>query len=171
MSCIKIGDVIPGKTRNNALRNYSFFASDSELRLLSREEILPLLLAIPEDPFRIAVTFNNKKHTSYKTVENVNPARFIITTDVLGQVVFDRKVVDAFLPIVQRWYSIIPEKATVAARPTYFTKAEIEHGDAHYYKQCAYGLERFEEENEFLTPYRNTMIFKLIVHLLNKSIC
>lgn len=83
-----IGDVLPGKTRNNALRNYSFFATENELRLLGRESILDILLNIPKTPFRVAVTFNNKKHTSYKTVENTDTRLFTVTTDIRGNILF-----------------------------------------------------------------------------------
>lgn len=166
-----IGDVLPGKTRNNALRNYSYFACETGLKLLSRESILELLLNIPEVPFVIAVSFNNKKHTSYKTVENTDVNRFKVTTDIWGNVAFDRYTVNRVLPIMQRWYCVIPEKAGTAAQPTYFTKDEIRTGIAPYFKQVSYGLGRFEEENTALLPYRDTHLFNLLIHLLNKTLC
>lgn len=163
-----IGDVIPGKTRNNSLRSYSYYACESEFRFLNRQDILQLLLNIPETPFRIAITYNNKKHTSYKTIQNVRADAYIITTD-LYNLVFVKSHVEQFLPVIQKWYSIIPEKATTAAQPTYFTKDEILNGNAPYHKQLLYGIEKHEAENEFLKPYRNTQILELIVHLLNKK--
>lgn len=166
-----IGDVIPGKTRNNALRNYSYLATNESLQLLAREQLLETLLNIPSVPFRVAVSFNNKKHTTYKTVENTSKSWFKVTTDIWGNVTFDRHLVNQFLPIVQSWYSVIPEKVNAAAQPTWFTKAEIMYGDPHYYKQAAYGLERFEAENLALLPYRDTHLFNLVIHLLNKTLC
>lgn len=165
-----IGDVIPGKTRNNSLRSYSYYASNKEFRILNRQDILELLLNIPDTPFRIAVSYNNKKHTSYKTIENVRSDAYIITTD-LYNVVFVKSHVLQFLPIIQAWYSIVPEKATTAAQPTYFTKEEILNGNAPYHKQVVYGIDKHEQENEILKPFRNTQIFELITHLLNKKTC
>ena len=165
-----IGDVVPGKTRNNALRNYSYFACHSKMLFLGRQDVLELLFNIPQTPFRLAVSYNNKKHTSYKTELNTSSIRFVITTD-LYNVVFDRTHVEKFLPIIQSWYTIIPEKATTAAQPTFFTKEEILHGNGPYHKQIVYGIDRFEAENEFLKPFRNTQIFELITHLLNKKPC
>ena len=165
-----IGDVVPGKTRNNSLRNYSYFASNSELIFLSRQDILELLLNIPETPFRIAVSYNNKKHTAYKTVLNTSKESFLITTD-LYSVVFERIHVEKFLSVIQSWYSVIPEKATTTTQPTYFTKEEILNGNGPYHKQIVYGIDKFETENEFLKPFRNTQIFELITHLINKKQC
>jgi len=165
-----IGDVIPGKTRNNALRNYSYYADNEKLLFLGRNEILELLLNVPAVPFRVVVSFNNKKHTSYKTVLNTDKDLFVVTTDLFS-VVFDRKKVDSFLKIIQKWYSIIPEKANTSAQPTYFTKEEILHGNAGYHKQVMYGLYEYEAENDFLKQVRDTHLFVLVVHLLNKSSC
>lgn len=165
-----IADVIKGNNekRNNSLRNYSYFATENELIFLSRQDILELLLNIPQTPFLIAVSYNNKKHTSYKTILNTSKDNYVITTD-LYNVVFDRTHINKFLPIIQKWYSIIPEKAETSAQPTYFTKDEILNGNAQYHKQMPYGIEKFEEENEYLKQFRNTHIFELIVHLINKG--
>lgn len=165
-----IGDVIKGRTRNNSLRNYSYFASNSELRFLNRSDILALLLNIPEVPFRIAVSFNNKKHTAYKTTLNTSSDKFTITTDLFS-VVWDSKKVAEILPIIQNWYSMIPEKASTAAQPTYFTKDEILYGNPNYQKQVTYGLDKFEQENDLLKTVRGTHLLTLIVHLLNKKQC
>lgn len=163
-----IADVLKGSTRNVALRNYSYIATNEALTLLKREEGLNVLLNIPAVPFRVAISFSQKKHTTFKTVLNTDTDTFMVTTDIFN-VEFDRSHVMRFLPILEKWYSVIPEKATTAAQPTYFTKDEIRHGNAPYHKQLPYGIDLFEQENEFLEPFRNTQVFQLIVHLLNKK--
>lgn len=163
-------DTIQGTKGTNALRSYSYFATETELRFLKRDEILDLILNIPETPFRLAVSYNYKKHTSYKTILNTSKNTFTITTD-LYNVIFNRKHVEKFLPIIQNWYSIIPEKSTTSALPTFFTKDEIMNGNAAYHKTKVYGLDKFEEENEFLQKFRDTQIFNFITHLLNKKLC
>ena len=141
-----VSDTIKGKTRNNSLRNYSYFASNDELRILNRQDILDLILNIPSIPFRIAVSFNQKKHTTYKTALNNDNDTFVITTD-LYNVVFERSHVDKFLSIIQNWYSIVDGKQASTMQPTYFTKDEILKGNAQYAKQIVYGLDKFEQEN------------------------
>lgn len=163
-----IADVLKGATRNVALRNYSYLATESSLTILKREDGLNALLNIPSAPFRVAISYSQKKHTTFKTVLNSDKNNYVVTTD-LYNVAFERDHVMQFLPIIQNWYSVIPEKATTAAQPTFFTKDEILNGNAPYHKQLPYGLERYERENETLLPFRNTQILKLIVHLLNKK--
>lgn len=165
-----IADVVKGKTRNNSLRNYSYLATDNELRFLKREDFMELLFNIPETPFRIALSYNFKKHTTYKTVLNTLKEDYTITTD-LYNVRFSKAHVEKFLPVIQEWYTAIPEKSKTVAQPTWFTKQEIMTGVVGYHKTQPYGLEKFEEQNNFLLPFRNTHIFELIVHILNKRIC
>jgi len=166
-----IEEVYPSESGKgfNSLRNYNYYASESVFRILKSNEVLDLLLNIPETPFHIALTFSNKKHTSYKTVTNTDKGYFLITTDKYN-CYFDREQVNQFLPIISSWYTVVTGKEDAAMPPTYFTKEEI-RGEKlpMYQKIAAYGLERFEQENEALNQFRNTNIFNLIVHFLQKS--
>jgi hypothetical protein len=166
---IRIGDSVKknGKENWTALRNYSYYASENELTLLKRENILDLLLNIPDAPFCFAVTYSNKKHTSFKCRKNTNKDVFTVTTDV-GEVLFNKAKVLEFLQTIQNWYSIIPEKKDTAAQPTFFTKANILGEFPMSLKISEYGEKKFEEENNFLLKYRNTSLFELVVHLINK---
>lgn len=164
-----IKEVIPnGRGKFNALRNYSFYADEKQLRLLKREEILDLLLNIPSSPFTVGVTYSNKKHLSFKCRIQNDPQNFLITTDK-GDVRFDRSVVDKILPIMRKWYTIIPEKASTSAQPTYFSKDDILNGNPDYRKVIGYGMELFQEENDRLERYRFTPLFELLVFTLNKK--
>lgn len=165
-----ISEVIQGKTGFNSLRNYNFMANSHELLLLQRNEILNNFLNIKHTPFRCGVTFNNKKHLSFKTILNTDVNDFIVTTDIMGNVKFNIGVVNKILPIIENWYSVVSGKETTSAQPTYFTKDEILYGNAQYKKQELYGFDRYEHENDFLQQYRNTNFLKLLVHILNKKI-
>lgn len=155
----------------NSLRNYNYYASEKELRVLKSSEVLDLLLNIPDVPFRIALTFSNKKHTSYKTVTNTNKDYYLVTTDKYN-CYFDRARVNQFLPIIQAWYTVLPGKEGVAQPPTYFTKEEIlGNKQPIFSKTEAYGMERYEEENELLEQYRGMSLFSLIVNFLQKTTC
>ena len=167
---IRIGESVKknGKENWTALRNYSYYASENELKLLKRDDILDLLLNIPNLPFCFAVTYSNKKHTSFKCKLNHSKDCFIVTTDI-GDVLFEREKVLDFLPIVKKWYSVVKGKEETSAQPTYFTKSNI-HGEFPFAQKInEYGLELFEQENEFLQKYRNTALFELVIHVLNKS--
>lgn len=160
-----IESVIPGKTRMNALRNYSYLATERELIFLDRSEILPVLLFPPAGPYVLCCTYSNKKHTAYKAV--VCYDQLTVTTDI-GSVQVDYDVVAAVLPIMQRWYTVLPGKEGTSQEQTYFTKKEIETGSAGANKIRQYGTQFFTE-NAALDQYRNTGLFRLLVHVLNKS--
>jgi len=158
--------VIKGEKQLNSLRNYSFFATSKELKILNRSEILELLFNIPEIPFQIAITYSNKKHIAYKTPINYNKKYFKVCTDI-GIVEFDVKKAKQIIPILQNWYTISKE---TSLQPTYFTKDEILGlSTPNNSKIVEYGIEKYFAENDILKPYRNTLFLKLLVHILNKK--
>lgn len=164
-----ISDVIPSEKGFNILRNYSFFASENHFRLLKREDILLLLLNIPETPFQLGITYSSKKHIAYKTPVNYDTYEIAICTD-LGQVVLNMKLVNDLLPIMQNWYTVVESKKENTQQPTYFTKSEIlgeSYPSAAKIKE--YGTEKFMAENQILSIHRKTMYFNLITHILNKK--
>lgn len=166
-----IAEVLPAEKKLNSLRNYSFFATASEFRYLQRDSALALLLNMPATPFVVGITYSNKKHLSYKSRTQTNPAHYIVTTDV-GDVLFDLSKAVRILSLCQPWYSVSLQNAAKADQPTNFTKAEILTGQvANYGKIVAYGVERFASENAELQQFRNTPLLDLIVHLLNKQVC
>lgn len=169
-TALLIEEVIKTEKGFNSLRNYSFFATENKLQLLKREEISSLLFNIPETPFQIGVTYSNKKHISFKAPINYDCFNYQIITD-LGIVNFNKKQVLEYLDIIQSWYTIIPEKKETAAQPTYFTKDEIKGLSIPLQKKInEYGLQKYFQETQFLQKYRNTSLFNLIVHTLNKKI-
>jgi len=160
--------VIKGEKQLNALRNYSFFATNKELKILNRDTILELLLNIPETPFQLGITYSNKKHIAYKTPINYSKHIFKVCTDT-GTVVFDVIKANKLLPIIQSWYTIAK---TTSLQPTYFTKDEILGVSMpNTTKISEYGIVKYFAENDILKQYRNTMFFKLLVHVLNKKDC
>jgi len=166
-----IAKLIVGKAvDSNGLRNYSFYATDKELRILKREEIIDLIFSGKETPFILGVTFSNKKHIAFKATPQYNSDKFRIYTDI-GECEFEKTQHVVVLYIIQRWYSILPDKINTEAQPTYFTKAHIlgESIPSHTQIQ-AYGEDDYFKDNEFLNRYRGTLIFKVLVHVLNKFI-
>lgn len=160
--------VIKSEKGFNSLRNYSFFATESELVFLRREDILDLVLSVPSTPFVLCVTYSNKKHTAYKATVNYNQKNFIVTTDI-GDVNIDIDKVRSILPIIQSWYTVVRGKEETSAQPTYFTKAEILNGCDNHKRINDYGIEKYYKENEIIEQYRNTAFLNFIVHILNKS--
>jgi hypothetical protein len=161
--------VISGQKGLTSLRNYSFYATEKELKLLKRDEILSLLLEIPKAPFQIAITFSHKKHIAYRCRINFDRTKFIITTDK-GNVNFDKLIAADIVLILQRWYKILPGQETSKLQPTYFTKKEIS-GEVipKTSKIKEYGIKYYFKENQFLDKYRKTLLFELLVYILNKK--
>lgn len=160
--------VIPSEKGYNSLRNYSYLVTDTELKLLKREETLDTILSLKDTPFVLCVTYSNKKHTAYKSTLNYNIEKFVVTTD-LGDVVIERKKLQSILPTLQKWYNVVEGKENTSTQPTYFTKAEILNGSDNIHRIRQYGIEKYYRENAEIEKYRNTAFLNLIVHILNKK--
>jgi len=156
------------KGNMTSLRNYSFFANTHGFKTLMRDEILDLLLNLKDSKFQICITFSNKKHIAYKSKMQINNQIFTITTDI-GNCVFDVKKTKHILPIIQNWYKIV-EGNKSKQEPTYFTKSDILGTTIPNFKKIKnYGVAKYFEETRFLENYRNTLYFKLLIHILNKK--
>jgi hypothetical protein len=149
------------------MRSYSYLATDTAFRTLPREEWMQVILNPPEPPFALSFTESGQKHRSFKTVINYDRDRYTVRMDTLD-VDVDMPLVRVLQPVMQRWYSIIPEKRDTAAAPTYFTKDEIQHGTTNYSRIAAYGLERYFRENDYLAQHRNSPLFHLLLEALQK---
>jgi hypothetical protein len=165
-----IEEVIKSEKGFNSLRNYSFYADELKLELLKRKNILELLLDIPNKPFQIGITFSNKKHIAYKAPINFDTENYQVVTD-LGVVNFDKNKAIKIIEIVQKWYTVLPEKKETTALPTYFTKEQIKGLSIPNHKQIeAYGLQKYFKEFQKLDKFRGTSLFNLIIYCLNKKI-
>jgi hypothetical protein len=162
--------VIKSEKGFNSLRNYSFYADESKLELLKRENILELLLDIPNKPFQIGVTFSNKKHLAYKSPVNFDTDNFQIVTD-LGIVNFGKQKAIKVVEIAQKWYTVLPGKKETSTQQTFFTKEQIKGTTQPNHKQIeAYGLQKYFKESQELNKFRGTALFNLIIHILNKKV-
>jgi CRISPR type IV-associated protein Csf1 len=169
-TALLIEEVIKSEKGFNSMRNYSFYADESKLDLLKRENILELLLSIPKTPFQIGVTYSNKKHLAYKAPINFSTENYQVITD-LGIVNFERQKAIQIVEIAQKWYSVIPEKKETAALPTFFTKDQIKGVSIPNHKQIeAYGLQKYFKETHELETFRGTTLINLIIHCLNKKL-
>lgn len=165
-----ISPVIKSEKGYNSLRNYNYLATNDNLRILKREEILQIILDPPEPPFCVAVTFSNKKHTAYKTIPAVDRDHFIVTTDK-GNVQVSRKSVSDVVTMIQKWYTVVPGKEDNSMQPTWFTKDEILFGSKNFKRIADYGEVSYYNENQMIDKYRHSLFLTLIVHLLNKAKC
>ena len=161
--------VIQGPKQLNALRVYSFYADKNKFLLLKRVDAIKFLLNITETPFVIGITFSNKKHIAYKAVENIDSDNFKIITDK-GVVEFNKQKARVILSIMQKWYTIVPDKKETKALPTFFNKAHIEGVSSPNHKAIMlYGLQKYMNENSELEKYRRTPLFELLLWALNKK--
>jgi len=161
-----MSNIIPSKTRPSSLRNFSFLANDNEIKLLARNEMLNYLIEPLYPPFFFCLSFNNKKHLAFKSSVNFSKTNYKITTDI-GDCIIDVHEVKKILPVIQKWYTVVPEKATTKAKPTYFTKEEILKGCKNINRIEKYKGDYFAE-NAYIESYRNTLFLKILVHCLIK---
>lgn len=171
-AALAIREVIPSSNKDgifNSLRSYSYFATAQQFKILKRDELLDTLLNLPAEPFVFAVSFNSKKHTTYKASLAQSNESFAIATDVAASVAFEMDDVRAILPTMQKWYSVLPNKELSEQSPTWFTKDDILNGCKDLNRINAYGLDKYNTENELLQPYRNTHFLKVLTFMLNKS--
>lgn len=171
-TALAIREILPSENKEesfNSLRSYSYFATEKEFKIIKREDLLGTLLNLPNEPFIFAVTFNNKKHTSYKLSICTNNQSFTIATDITPVVAINMADVHSILPIMQKWYTILAGKEQSEQAPTWFTKEDILGGCKDLKRINAYGLERYMQEDQLLQPYRNTHFFEVLTRMLNKS--
>jgi len=163
--CALIGQVtVNGK--KTWLRNFSFIASDSEFKVLKRENILKNILNPPDPPFVFCVTYTNKKQVAIKASVQFSSEIFTVHTDK-GSAEVRPAAIKELLKVITGWYTVVPEKSHLKIKPTYFTKQEIKSGSDNMHKIKQYGVEKYWKENVFLEKYRNTGLLNLLVFSLN----
>lgn len=163
-----MSNILPGKKGLVSLRNYSFIANQEQLILLKNNQVIPCLLNPLPAPFVFCLSFSNKKHLAFKSTINYSCLdHYYITTD-LGRCLIILDIIKKYLPVVQRWYSIIPGKESTGTKPTWFTKQEITTGVISPGKIENYPGDFFNE-NALIDKYRGTLHFKIIIHFLTKS--
>lgn len=163
-----ITDVVQIEGKENAyspLRYYSYLALPDRLQILKRSDILQIILNAPSTEFILVCSYGQKKHTSFKSTIQTDSQHFTVTTDE-GDVPVSVPEILKFLPVVQSWYSF---PTTSKSENTYFTKQEIQTGQADLKRIEAYGIDKFFEESEFLNKYRQSKCFKLVLHCLQKQ--
>lgn len=166
-----IAKLIVGKAVNgNGLRNYSFYADNEGLQVLSREDIWHYIFLEKPMPFVLCVTFNNKKHIAFKATPQYNSNHFRIYTDI-GECEFDYERLKDAIEVMQKWYTVVKGKEETTLQPTYFTKANILGESIPSHTQIlAYGEDKYRTDNEILERFRGTLTLKVLVHLLNKEL-
>lgn len=156
------------KDNRASLRNYSFLATETELKLLNRDNLFDTVINDKSIPFVLCVTFNAKKHISYKTRIQYSNNDYIVFTDA-GEVRINKSDLSIILPIIKSWYTVIDGKENTSTQPTYFTKDEILTGEVMQNKILQYGYDRYFNETQILEAYRNSLFLKLLVFILKKT--
>jgi len=154
-----------GQPRNHFLRNTSFLATKSQLLRLKREEIWQYIFNPPSPPFIFGVTYNHKKHISFKAPINLSRENYQIRTEN-ECVTIPPKAIQPLSAILQKWYTICRD---IKTEPTYFTKNDILMGCNNYKKIETYGIYTYLAENQKIQPYRQTALLQLLTYALNKG--
>lgn len=162
-----LGEVIQTEKKLNSLRNYSYLVTESELKILKKDELWDIIINTPNTPFILAYTFSSKKHTTFKSKITTDKNKIQIITDTYGNVEIDKFLLNDVIEIVQNWYSATADMPAIA---TFFTKDEILSGSDNLKKIQVYGLEKFNFEDKILAKFRNTSQLILLTRLVNKCV-
>lgn len=157
----------------NALRNYSFIATEKEIRFMTgKPDMINTIKNLPPEPFVLCISFSNKKHIAFKSHLNYSNEKFYIDTDI-GSFFTTKKELFLLLSIAEKWYSIVPTPSKEL--PTFFTKDEIAgtvnlaiHKPAVYIAE--FGIEVFESEYATLRKYHNTALLNFITFIIQKNV-
>ncbi|MBX3045079.1 MAG: hypothetical protein KF896_15870 [Ignavibacteriae bacterium] len=162
-----LGEMIQTEKKLNSLRNFSYFVSETELKILKKDEIWDIIINTPNAPFILAYTFSSKKHTTFKSKITTDKNKIQIITDTYGNVEIDKILLKDVIGIVQNWYSGTADMPAIA---TFFTKDEILTGSDNFKKITTYGIEKFSQEDKILAKFRNTPQLFLLTRLVNKCV-
>ena len=160
-----LGEMIQTEKKLNSLRNYSYLVTESDLKILKKDELWDIIINPPNPPFILAYTFSSKKHTTFKSKITTDKNKIQIITDTYGNVEIDKILLNDVIEIVQSWYSATADMPAIA---TFFTKDEILAGSDNLKKIQVYGLEKFNVEDKILSRFRNTPQLILLTRLVNK---
>lgn len=147
------------------VKQYSFMATERELRRLKREDIWPVLFAPPTEPFVLCVTYNNKKHTSFKSKVNFSNRRYFVQTENYS-IWINLDDIGELSRAIQSWYTVCKD---TKQEPTWFTKDEIKNGVDNFKKIETYGVNKFTRENKIIEPFRGMGVLELLCFALNKQ--
>lgn len=154
-----------GQPRSAWIKNWSCLATPSELRILTRDDLWSVLTAPPAaEPFVVCVSFDHKKHTSFKARANAPGSPYWVRTDRDTA----RVDLDAMAPalwVLQAWYSVCRD---TAAAPTWFTKEDCLRGCRDARRVAQYGVDRYRAEDRVLAAWRGDHALDVLVYALNK---
>ncbi len=151
------------------LRKFHFLATENDLRILKREELQALLTEPPDPPFVLSITGSNKKHRAFKAIISFERDHYPVSLDGMN-IIFDRIKAEKILPVMQRWYTILPGKENTKQQPTWFWKNHIERGCMNQKMIAEYGINKYFSENQIFEQFRGEPWFALLLFTLNKGI-
>ena len=154
-----------GKPRTEHIKNYSYLSTQDALIRLKREDIWQHLFNPPEPPFVFAVTYNHKKHTSFRAPVNLSREHYTVCTEN-ELIEVQPSAIRELAQVIQDWYTVCKDTAQA---PTWFTKAEILSGCDNFKRIEEYGTAKYFKQDAVIVPYRCTPLLGLLVHALNKA--
>lgn len=155
--CVNCQACLDSKSLNGkALRNYSFIATEDEMKVLQHSEIALNILNPPIPPFVFVVTYTHKKHAFLNAVLNDNRERLNVALE-MGYVKFSRQVFIARHNEARKLYD------------AGFSKEEIRTGEYRKWRLLEEVGDEFWEVDRSLEVYRFTPFFNFLIHILQKG--
>jgi len=153
-----------GMGKADAVRNHSCLATVGELRMLKRDDLWNVLMQPPREPFVLIVTFDHKKHMSFKSRVNSGGSPYWVTSD-RDTCRIDLDAMAPQIETMQQWYTVTPDGPKDA---TWFTKDEILHGCTNFRRIERYGAARYRADTAVLEHLRGTHALEVLVYALSK---
>lgn len=146
--------------KNAALRRRSFIAHAEGLVFLEKNDIEKYIFGLEAQgikaPFIVCITQSFKKHMFFRAVMNNDFKRYYIQAEE-EKLLFD--VTNA-----KKLYDILNDAYL------YFSKEELLTLNFKTMSAAEYGVNRVGDLLKVLTPYRQTSLYKLLVHIMNSEV-
>jgi CRISPR type IV-associated protein Csf1 len=137
------------------LRRYNFIATPESIKYFKRDELELLLFNPPEPPFVMAVTINSKKHMSFKARVNYSSKLYYIQKED-EQILFSPEKYKGIFAVMKRLYN-------------FHSKIAIETRNYQQNLIRKQGLKEFVECESYITGYRGSQQFNLLLYAMNMS--
>lgn len=134
------------------LRKSNFIAYKDHIEYFKQDVALKKLLTIKETPFSVGLTFSYKKHNAFRSYLCYDTENYIIRQED-NFIEFKRKDVENMFKSIKPLYC------------SFFTKEEIKTGAYKIHNIEKIGIIKFQQHEDVLKKYRNTLLFNLTLEL------
>ncbi|WP_206922903.1 hypothetical protein [Alicyclobacillus suci] len=137
-------------------RLYSFYGTESSLEALSRQRIREVLLQGPSAaPYIMIIAVSGQKWLHFKAQVGMSLSDWVLMFEE-RKMRFRPQEFSTLLEPVERLYQT-------------FTKDEIASGEYQSHKMIAHGIDKWEADEELVSPHRGSRLLELVLFVAQKG--